>query len=237
MNWTRFTEQSRRVVFFAQGEAEALGEWYVSTEHLLLALVREDGNVATRVLHSLGISQSQVRSEVERIVVQGNGDSNQESQLTPRAKRVIDLAYDEAKKLDDNHIGTEHLLLGLIREEGGVAGLVLRKLGASLEKAQEEVIRLRSSSPGESNSKSLPKELSTADKEIIARKIQRLTASGEITNETIAMLKGLIGIVTSRGEDKEAMMPIFANDLLLLLDHLHVTDTDPKIDEELDESG
>jgi hypothetical protein len=116
--WQRFTERARRVVFFAQEETARLGENYVSTEHLLLGLVRENDNVAARILEGrLGISLSSIRQETEKQVPRGPGNLGQDMQLTPRAKQMIDLAYEEARNLSNNYIGTEHVLLGLIREE------------------------------------------------------------------------------------------------------------------------
>jgi ATP-dependent Clp protease ATP-binding subunit ClpA len=157
----RFTERARRIMFFAQEEAKHLGENYVSTEHLLLGLVKENDSIAARILDRMGVSLDHVRSEIERQVAKGDGKMGLDMQLTPRAKRVIDLAYDEACQLKNNHIGTEHLLLGLIREgettnesrarkivnrllgqtsvevgEVSVAGKVLASFGVDLEKAQ-----------------------------------------------------------------------------------------------------
>ena len=137
--WQRFTERARRVVFFAQEEAGRLGENYVSTEHLLLGLVRENDSVAARILDRMGVSLGRIRSEIERQVTRGDGRLGQDMQLTPRAKRVIDLAYDEARQLGNNYIGTEHLLLGLIREGEGLAGRVLAKLGVDLANTRLEV--------------------------------------------------------------------------------------------------
>ena len=141
--WQRFTERARRVVFFAQEEAGRLGENYVSTEHLLLGLVRENDSVAARILDRMGVSLGKIRSEIERQVTRGDGRLGNEMQLTPRAKRVIDLAYDEARNLNNNYIGTEHLLLGLIREGEGLAGRVLQKLGVDLERTRREVMSLQ----------------------------------------------------------------------------------------------
>lgn len=138
--WQRFTERARRVVFFAQEEAGRLGENYVSTEHLLLGLVRENDSVAAKILDQMGISLGRIRSEIERQVTHGDGRIGQDMQLTPRAKRVIDLGYDEARRLSNNFIGTEHLLLGLIREGEGLAGRLLSKLGADLESTRKVVM-------------------------------------------------------------------------------------------------
>jgi len=141
--WQRFTERARKVVFFAQEEAGRLGENYVSTEHLLLGLVRESDSVAARILDRMGVSPARIRSEVERQVTRGDGRIGQDMQLTPRAKRVIDLAYDEARNLNNNYIGTEHLLLGLIREGEGMAARVLQRLGVDLERTRREVMNLQ----------------------------------------------------------------------------------------------
>lgn len=140
--WQRFTERARRVIFFAQEEAGRLGENFVTTEHLLLGLVRENDSVAARILERMGVSLNRIRSEIERQVTRGDGRLGQDMQLTPRAKRVIDLAYDEARQLNNNYIGTEHLLLGLIREGEGLAARVLAKLGVDLERTRREVISL-----------------------------------------------------------------------------------------------
>ncbi len=141
--WQRFTERARRVIFFAQEEAGRLGENFVTTEHLLLGLVRENDSVAARILERMGVSLNRIRSEVERQVTRGDGRLGQDMQLTPRAKRVIDLAYDEARQLNNNYIGTEHLLLGLIREGEGLAARVLAKLGVDLERTRREVMSLQ----------------------------------------------------------------------------------------------
>src|SRR5918994_78642 len=137
--WQRFTERARRVVFYAQEEAASLGESYVGTEHLLLGLVRENDSVAARILDRLSVPLGRIHSDIKRQVTRGHGNLGQDMQLTPRAKRVIDLAYEEARQLNNNYIGTEHLLLGLIREGDGLAARVLVKLGADLERTRREV--------------------------------------------------------------------------------------------------
>src|SRR5262245_56431100 len=141
--WQRFTERARRVVFFGQEEAALLGENYVGTEHLLLGLVRESDSVAARVLDRLGVPQGRIRADIERQVTRGHGSLGQAMQLTPRAKRVIDLAYEEARALNNNYIGTEHLLIGLIAEGDGLAARVLVNLGADLERTRREVRALQ----------------------------------------------------------------------------------------------
>ena len=141
--WQRFSERARKVVFSAQEEAQKCGEGYVSTEHLLLGLVRESDNVAAKVLESLGISLNRVRAEVEKQLPRGEARPNQDMTLTPSAKRVIDLSYEEARQLSNNYIGTEHLLLGLISDGDGIAGKVLTKLGVRLEAARSAVIAIQ----------------------------------------------------------------------------------------------
>lgn len=141
--WQRFTERARRALFFAQEEAGRLGENYVCTEHLLLGLVCENDHVAARVLDRLDVRLERIRSEVEKQITRGQGQKGPDLKLTPRAKRVIDLAYDEARQLNNNYIGTEHLLLGLIREEKGLAGRVLARLGVDLERTRSAVIALQ----------------------------------------------------------------------------------------------
>ncbi|GBC96929.1 Ornithine carbamoyltransferase [bacterium HR16] len=143
VHWRRFTERARRVIYNAQEEAGRLGENYVGTEHLLLGLLRESDSTAVRMLQQLGVSLSQLRMEVERQISRGEARVGQETQLTPRAKRAIDLAYDEARHLNDNYIGTEHLLLGLIREGEGLAGRVLKQMGVDLDRTRAEVRKLK----------------------------------------------------------------------------------------------
>jgi len=138
----KFTEQARRVLHLSQEEARRFQHNYVGTEHLLLALIREDEGVAAQVLHNMGIELKQVREAVESIVGRGGRVvPGGEIGLTPRAKKVIELAVDEARRLDLHYIGTEHLLLGLIREGEGIAAGVLESQGVKLDQARAEVIR------------------------------------------------------------------------------------------------
>jgi hypothetical protein len=141
--WQRFTERARRIVFFAQEEAVALGENFVCTEHLLLGLVRENDSAAARILAGLGVSLGDVRSMIDLQVARGDGRSGEDMQLAPRAKRVIDLAYDEARQLNSDYIGTEHILLGLIREGEGLAGRVLSYFKVDLDQARLQVLKIK----------------------------------------------------------------------------------------------
>jgi len=135
----RFTERAQRVMVLSQEEARRLGHTVVGTEHILLGLIAEGEDVAARALLSLGISIDQVRSEVERIIGRGEKPTEGPIGFTPRSKRVLELAFDEARRLGHTYIGTEHLLLGLIREGEGVAAQVLYNLGADLDKVRAQV--------------------------------------------------------------------------------------------------
>ena len=141
MLWQRFTENARKVVFYAAEEAQRLGDSYVSTEHLLLGLIRESDGVAIPILDQLGVNVSLIRAEIEKAKTQPESNPISEMTLTPRGKRVIELALDEAQGLNSNYIGSEHLLLGLIREGDGLAGRILEKLGSDLEKTRQLVSR------------------------------------------------------------------------------------------------
>jgi ATP-dependent Clp protease ATP-binding subunit ClpC len=134
----KFSERARRVLTIAQEEARNLNHSYIGTEHILLGLVREEEGVAARVLTNLGIGLSKVRSAVEFIIGRGEKPGSGETGLTPRAKKVIELAIDEARQMGHNYIGTEHLLLGLLREGEGVASSVLDSFGITLERARAE---------------------------------------------------------------------------------------------------
>src|SRR5438067_1450864 len=137
----RFNDRAKRVLALAQDEAIRFNHNYIGTEHLLLGLVREGEGVAARVLDSLGVELSKVRTAVEFII--GRGDSTtspSEITLSPRTKKVIELAIDEARKLGHSHVGTEHLLLGVAREGGSIGAKVLESLGLTLEKVSHQVI-------------------------------------------------------------------------------------------------
>lgn len=140
----KFTERARKVLSLAQEEAQRFQHNYIGTEHLLLGLVREGEGVAAKVLNSLGVELSRVRDSVEFIIGRGDRIVLGEIGLTPRAKKVIELAVDEARRLNHHYIGTEHLLLGLVREGNGIAAGVLESLGVNLEKVRTHTIRVLS---------------------------------------------------------------------------------------------
>lgn len=142
----KFSERARKVLTLAQEEAQRFNHNYIGTEHILLGLVREGDGVAARVLANLGVELSKVRAAVEFIIGRGERPGSGEIGLTPRAKRVIELALDEARRLNHSYIGTEHLLLGLLREGEGVAAGVLESLGVNLERVRAEVNRVLSQS-------------------------------------------------------------------------------------------
>jgi ATP-dependent Clp protease ATP-binding subunit ClpC len=140
----RFTDRSRRAVVMAQEEARLLNPNYIGTEHILLGLVREDEGIAARALGAMSISLQSVRREVEDIIGQGQAVPRGHIPFTPRAKKVLELSLREALQLGHNYIGTEHILLGLVREGEGVAAQVLEKLGADLERVRQTVVQLLS---------------------------------------------------------------------------------------------
>ncbi len=138
----RFTKRARHVLTLAQEEARSFQHNYIGTEHLLLGLVREGEGIAAQVLRNLGVEVNQVRSAVEAIIGRGDRIVLGEVGFTPRAKKVIELAVDEARRLNHRFIGTEHLLLGLIREGEGIGAGVLESLGVRLDQARTEVLRV-----------------------------------------------------------------------------------------------
>jgi ATP-dependent Clp protease ATP-binding subunit ClpA len=138
----RFTDRARRVIPLAQEEAQRLNHNYIGTEHLLLGLLREGDGVAAKALASLGISLEAVRAQVEELIGQGQTAPTGHIPFTPRAKKVLELSLREALQLGHNYVGTEHILLGLIREGEGVAAQVLARFGADHARLREQVLRL-----------------------------------------------------------------------------------------------
>ena len=150
----KFSERARRVLSLAQEEAQRFNHNYIGTEHILLGLVRETEGVAARVLSGLSVDLTKVRSAVEFIIGRGERPAQGEIGLTPRAKKVVELAVDEARRMNHTYIGTEHLLIGLLREGEGVAAGVLESLGVNLEKVRAETHRILSNSGGSGSSSS-----------------------------------------------------------------------------------
>lgn len=138
----RFTDRAQKVIVLAQEEARRLGHTVVGTEHILLGLIAEGEGVAAKALSALGISVDQVRGEVERVIGKGESVTTGQIGFTPRSKRVLELAFDEARQLGHTYIGTEHILLGLVREGEGIASQILKALGADLDVMRKQVIEL-----------------------------------------------------------------------------------------------
>jgi hypothetical protein len=146
----KFTNRARKVLTYAQDEAQRFNHSYIDTEHILLALVREGDSTAARVLETMGVELAKVRTAVEFLIGRGVVPVVGEVGLTPNAKRVIELAIDEARRLDHHYIGTEHLLLGLVREGEGLAAGVLESVGVTLDRTRARIVSLdeREDKPG-----------------------------------------------------------------------------------------
>jgi ATP-dependent Clp protease ATP-binding subunit ClpC len=173
----RFTERARRVIILAQEEAKRLNHSAVGTEHILLGIIREGEGVASKVLESLNISPDRVRAEIEGAIGRGERAPHEEVAFTPRAKKVLELALDEARRLGHNYIGTEHLLLGLIREGEGVAARVLEAMGADLDRVRAQVVYLL----GEEGTTSYTKQASkTPTLDEFGRDLTKLARDGKL---------------------------------------------------------
>ena len=144
----RFTDRARRVLVLAQEEARLLNHSFIGTEHILLGLIHEGEGLAAKALESLGISLEAVREKVEETIGPAGSAPTGSPPFTPRAKKVLELSLREALQLGHNYIGTEHMLLGLVREGEGVAAQVLQQLGADLPRVRQQVIQLLSGSIG-----------------------------------------------------------------------------------------
>ncbi len=177
----RFTERAQQVLVLAQEEARRLNHNFIGTEHLLLGLVREGSGIAARALQNMGADLNKVRQEVETIIPKGDKNPPQSISYTPRAKRVIELAIEESQNLGHNYVGTEHLLLGLLREGEGIAAQVLTNLGIDLKKARKEVIQLlggeESSNASRGTTKSSPQ---TPTVDAFGRDLTRLSREGKL---------------------------------------------------------
>ncbi len=175
----RFTDRARRVVVLAQTEARALKHNYIGTEHILLGLIHEGEGVAAKALASLGIGLEEVRQQVEEIIGRGQHEPSGHIPFTPRAKKVLELSLREALQLDCDYIGTEHILLGLIREGDGVAAQVLVRMGADLNRVRHQVIRLLRGREGEATG-SRPRLGDLPEEVLMRRTISRERWVGEM---------------------------------------------------------
>ncbi|WP_067997721.1 ATP-dependent Clp protease ATP-binding subunit [Nocardia pseudobrasiliensis] len=200
----RFTDRARRVVVLAQEEARMLNHNYIGTEHILLGLIHEGEGVAAKSLESLGISLEGVRSQVEEIIGQGQQAPSGHIPFTPRAKKVLELSLREALQLGHNYIGTEHILLGLIREGEGVAAQVLVKLGADLNRVRQQVIQLLSgySQGGKEAVEAGGRESGTPSTSLVLDQFGR--------NLTQAALEGKLDPVIGRSKEIERVMQVLS---------------------------
>ena len=181
----RFTDRARRVVVLAQEEARMLNHNYIGTEHILLGLVHEGEGIASKALLSLNVSLDAVRRQVEEVIGRGGSPPGGHIPFTPRAKKVLELSLREALQLGHNYIGTEHILLGVIREGEGVGAQVLTKLGANLERVRQAVIHLLPASGAESP---VLAEFQADMASTLARVVER----GRRTRELAERLAGLL---------------------------------------------
>ena len=198
----RFTDRARRVVVLAQEEARMLNHNYIGTEHILLGLIHEGEGVAAKALEALGISLEAVRSQVEEIIGQGQQAPSGHIPFTPRAKKVLELSLREALQLGHNYIGTEHILLGLIREGEGVAAQVLVKLGADLNRVRTQVISLLSGYQGKEAATSGGPAEGTPSTSLVLDQFGR--------NLTQAAREGKLDPVIGRDKEIERVMQILS---------------------------
>ncbi|HET6152224.1 MAG TPA: Clp protease N-terminal domain-containing protein, partial [Marmoricola sp.] len=198
----RFTDRARRVVVLAQEEARMLSHNYIGTEHILLGLIHEGDGIAAKALESLGISLEGVRAQVEEIIGQGQQAPSGHIPFTPRAKKVLELSLREALQLGHNYIGTEHILLGLIREGEGVAAQVLQKLGADLNRVRQQVIQLLSGYQG--------KEAQAAGTAPEAAPSSSLVLDQFGRNYTQAAKEGKLDPVIGREKEIERVMQVLS---------------------------
>jgi ATP-dependent Clp protease ATP-binding subunit ClpC len=218
----RFTDRARRSLFLSQEEARRLNHNYVGTEHLLLGLVSEGQGVAAKALESLGISLEMVRAQVEDIIGKGQQAPTGHISFNPRAKKVLELSLREATQLGHNYIGTEHLLLGLIREGEGVAAQVLVKLAADLSRVRQQVIQLLTGYVGgrEAGARTrlvrmtVPEELRQAEEQLTQVRGEKEEAIDRQDFETAAALrdaeKQLLTRLTKREQEWAAGVDLAA---------------------------
>lgn len=179
MMFGRFTERAQKVLALAQEEAIRLGHNNIGTEHILLGLVREGEGIAAKALYALGLGADKIQKEVENLIGKGQ-ESTQTIHYTPRAKKVIELSMDEARKLGHSYVGTEHILLGLIREGEGVAARVLNNLGVSLNKARQQVLQLLGSNESSGHQGSASANANTPTLDSLARDLTAIAREGSL---------------------------------------------------------
>jgi hypothetical protein len=238
--WQRFSEAARNAVFYAQEEAQRSGGGYVSTEHLLLGLLRETGNTACRTLDRLCVSPASIRSKIAKLLPESDPSHDKDMVLTPRGKRVIDLAYEESKKLSNNYIGTEHLLLGVISEGDGLAGRVLAQATITLEAARDAVIEVQADgSNGQDDEHAPATSRAMAIADVLKQKLfppeTKISRSGAIATarSQMVLIKGPEAKVTEMAkflkalqllpitwEDAQELVPATDSDLFEVLENV-----------------
>jgi ATP-dependent Clp protease ATP-binding subunit ClpC len=179
MMFGRFTERAQKVLALAQEEAIRLGHNNIGTEHILLGLIREGEGIAAKALNALGLGSDKIQKEVENLIGKGQ-DTSQTVHYTPRAKKVIELSMDEARKLGHSYVGTEHILLGLIREGEGVAARVLNNLGVSLNKARQQVLQLLGSNDSGGHQGGATANANTPTLDSLARDLTAIAREGSL---------------------------------------------------------
>jgi ATP-dependent Clp protease ATP-binding subunit ClpA len=192
----RYTDRARRVVVLAQEEARRLNHNYIGTEHILLGLIHEGEGVAAKTLESLGISLKAVRQQVEEIIGPGQQPLSGHYPFTPRVNKVLELASREALQLGHNYIGTEHILLGLVREGEGVAAQVLVKLGADLNRVRQQVVQLLHGYPGQEPASDRPR----MGKRAQARLIDDALAQIDALDQRLAAIERWVGVRPDLGD-------------------------------------
>ena len=202
----RFTEKAIKVIMLAQEEARRLGHNFVGTEQVLLGLIGEGTGVAAKTLKSMGVNLKDARVEVEKIIGRGSGFVAVEIPFTPRAKRVLELSWDEARQLGHNYIGTEHLLLGLIREGEGVAARVLENLGVDLNKIRTNVVKML----GESKSQTVSSGAGSSSSSSSASKVKTPSLDEYGTDLTMAAAEQRLDPVVGREKEIERVIQILA---------------------------
>jgi len=176
----RFTERAQRALMYAQEEARALGHNYVGTEHLLLGLLREEEGMASQILKQLGADVAKVRSQVEALIGRGNFNFNEGFGYTPRTKRVMELSFYEARNLGHNYVGTEHLLLALIREGEGVASRILKDLGVDLQSVREQLMKVLKEEGGDLRGASDKRKSNTPTLDQFGRDLTEMAREGNL---------------------------------------------------------
>lgn len=200
MMFGRFTERAQKVLALSQEEAVRLGHNNIGTEHVLLGLVREGNGIAAKALESLGLEVSKIQQEVEKLIGTGK-QPMQTIHYTPRAKKVVELSQDEARKLGHSYVGTEHILLGLIREGEGVAARVLNNLGVSLNKARQQVLQLLGSNESQAGRQGRGAQSSNANTPTLDSLARDLTESAK---------DGNVDPVIGRGSEIERVIQVLS---------------------------